>query len=140
MKNNKVAILVKKAAIEFDKISNPFFAEYNLSVAQFRIIKFLYIQPSRSARIVDFEKQYSITHPTALGLIEQLENKGYVKRIPNPNDKRGKLVALTDKANSMQKELEQLGENIEQQLTKNLTVQEYEQLVSLLKKLLDKEE
>lgn len=140
MKINKVAILVKKATIEFDKMANPFFAEYDLSAAQFRIIKFLYAQSSKSARIVDLEKQYSITHPTALGLVDQLEKKGYVKRIPNPNDKRGKLVSLTNKANSMKKELEKIGDNIEQQFTKNLTVQECEQLARLLNKLLGMEE
>lgn len=140
MKINKVTILVKKATIEFDKMANPFFAEYDLSVAQFRIIKFLYAQPSKSTRIVDLEKQYSITHPTALGLVDQLEKKGYVKRIPNPNDKRGKLVSLTNKANSMKKELEKIGYNIEQQFTKNLTVQECEQLARLLNKLLGMEE
>lgn len=140
MKINKVTILVKKATIEFDKMANPFFAEYDLSAAQFRIIKFLYAQPSKSTRIVDLEKQYSITHPTALGLVDQLEKKGYVKRIPNPNDKRGKLVSLTNKANSMKKELEKIGDNIEQQFTKNLTVQECEQLARLLNKLLGMEE
>lgn len=140
MKINKVTILVKKATIEFDKMANPFFAEYDLSAAQFRIIKFLYAQPSKSTRIVDLEKQYSITHPTALGLVDQLEKKGYVKRIPNPNDKRGKLVSLTNKANSMKKELEKIGYNIEQQFTKNLTVQECEQLARLLNKLLGMEE
>lgn len=140
MKINKVTILVKKATIEFDKMANPFFAEYDLSAAQFRIIKFLYAQSSKSARIVDLEKQYSITHPTALGLVDQLEKKGYVKRIPNPNDKRGKLVSLTDKADLIKKELEKIGDNIEQQFTKNLTVKECEQLARLLNKLLGMEE
>ncbi len=28
---NKVAILVKKAALEFDKVSNPYFSKYDLT-------------------------------------------------------------------------------------------------------------
>ncbi len=89
---NIVAILVKKAALEFDKIANPYFAEYDLTASQYRIFKFLYAQPSRTARIVDLERQYSMTHPTTIGLLDALEKKGFTTRVENPNDARGLLV------------------------------------------------
>ena len=133
---NKVAILVKKAALEFDKISNPFFAAYDLTASQYRVIKFLYAQPTRTARVVDLERQYSMTHPTTLGLLDALEKKGFTTRIVNPNDARGKLVALTKNADDMQTELEALGLQIEDKLTEKLTNGEKEQLVVLLQKLL----
>ena len=133
---NKVAILVKKATLEFEKISNPYFAEYDLSSSQYKVLKFLYAQPSRTARVVDLERQYSMTHPTALGLIEALEKKGFTTRIENPKDARGKLVALTEKADSMQTELEALGEKTEEKLTKRLSCDERAQLIFLLQKLI----
>ena len=136
MNLNKVAILVKKAALEFDKISNPYFAEYDLTASQYKIIKFLYMQATRTARVVDLERQYSMTHPTALGLIEALEKKGFTTRIENPNDARGKLVALTDKADSMQSELEEIGAIIENKVTARLSAKEREQLIVLLRKLI----
>lgn len=136
MNLDKVAILVKKAALEFDKISNPYFAEYDLTASQYKIIKFLYMQPTRTARVVDLERQYSMTHPTTLGLIEALEKKGFTTRIENPNDARGKLVALTDKADSMQNELEELGERIENKVTARLSAKQREQLIVLLRKLI----
>lgn len=124
MNIDKVAILVNKAALEFDKISNPHFAEYDLTASQYRIIKFLYAQPSRTARVVDLERQYSMTHPTTLGLLEALKKKGFTVRIDNPNDGRGKLVALTKKADRMQDELEALGAKIEDKLTERLSANE----------------
>ena len=136
MNINKVAILVKKASLEFDKVANPVFAEYNLTASQFRILKFLYTSESRTARVVDLEKHYSMTHPTALGLLEQLEKKGFIKRVANPNDARGKLVALTEKAEAMQNEIEVLGDTVEKKLTQRLTAKETAQLVRLLNKLL----
>ena len=136
MNLDKVAILVKKAALEFDKISNPYFAEYDLTASQYKIIKFLYMQPTRTARVVDLERQYSMTHPTTLGLVEALEKKGFTTRIENPNDARGKLVALTDKADSMQNELEEIGARIENKVTARLSAGEREQLVFLLRKLI----
>lgn len=136
MKIDKVAILVKKAALEFDKVSNPYFSEYDLTASQYKIIKFLYAQPTRTARVVDLERHYSMTHPTTLGLLEALEKKGFTTRIDNPNDARGKLIALTQKADEMQSELEALGEKIEDKLTERLSANEKGALVILLQKLI----
>ena len=136
MNIDRAAILIKKAALEFDRISNPFFAEYDLTASQYKVLKYLYAQPSRTARVVDLERQYSMTHPTALGLLEALERKGFTVRIANPNDARGKLVALTKKADGLQSELEALGERIEERLTQRLSTQERKQLIALLQKLI----
>ena len=136
---DKVAILVKKASLLIEKNSNPYFAEYDLTAAQYRVIKFLYAQPTRTARVVDLERYYSMTHPTTLGLIEGLEKKGFTTRVDNPNDARGKLVALTKKADEMQKELEELGTRIEDMATKRLSAKEKQQLVQLLQKLIGEE-
>lgn len=136
MNIDRAAILIKKAALEFDRISNPFFAEYDLTASQYKVLKYLYAQPSRTARVVDLERRYSMTHPTALGLLEALERKGFTVRIANPNDARGKLVALTEKADGLQSELEALGERIEERLTQRLSTQERKQLIALLQKLI----
>ena len=136
MSINIVAILVKKAALEFEKIANPYFAEYDLSGSQYKIIKYLYTQPTRTARVVDLERQYSMTHPTTLGLLDALEKKGFTTRVDNPNDGRGKLVALTEKADGMQSVLEALGTKIEDKLTERLSPNEKATLVVLLQKLI----
>lgn len=136
MNINKVAVLVKKASLEFEKVANPIFAEYDLTSSQYKILGFLYASELRTARVVDLEKHYSMTHPTTLGLLEQLEKKGFVRRVTNPNDARGKLVVLTEKADVMQSELEALGDAVEKKLTRRLTDKETAQLVRLLDKLL----
>ncbi len=138
MQQDKVAILIKVASLEFEKISNPYFAKYELTAAQYKILKYLYAEPTGTARVTDFEKYYSMTHPTTLGLLDYLEKKGFIERVDNPNDGRGKLVALTDKANEMRDILLSLGESIEDELTKTLTKKEKEQLVALLLKLLNR--
>ncbi len=135
MSINKVAVLVKKAALEFDKLSNAHFAAYDLTASQYRMLKYLYAQPSRTARVVDLERHYSMTHPTTLGLLVALEKKGFTKRVDNPNDARGKLVALTEKADAMQGPLEELGDRLEDQLTEKLSGKERTQLIRLLNKL-----
>ena len=137
MNIDRVAILVKKAALEFDKISNPVFAEYDLTASQYKILKYLYAQPTRKARVVDLERQYSMTHPTAIGLLDNLEKKGFIVRTVNPDDARSRLIALTEKADAMQDELEALGNTLDARLTSRLTARERDQLTRLLKKLLE---
>ena len=134
---NKVAVLVKQASLIFEKNSNPIFAKYNLSGPQYKILKYIYVQNNRVARIVDLEKEFSMTHPTVIGLINQLQKKGFVKRIDNPNDKRGKLVALTKKADNSQKDLELIGDEVEKVLTKSISETERKELIRLLKKLIN---
>ena len=134
---DKVAILIKRASLVFEKEANPIFAKYNLTGSQYKILKYIYMQDSKTARIIDLEEEFSMTHPTVLGLISQLQKKGYVIRVNNPNDKRGKLVALTKKAKTMQKDLKIIGNKAEKLLTKNLTEHEKKELIKLLKKLID---
>lgn len=135
---NKTAILIKLASLEFEKIANPILAEYQLTASQYRILKFLYSRQNVSSRVVDIEKQFSITHPTALGLLDKLEKNGFVTKIANPDDARSKLVSLTEKAKVMQPAVESVGERVDNIMTENLSEQEKIQLISLLKKLLNK--
>ena len=136
---NKIAILIKIASLEFEKISNPILAEYDLTAAQYRVLKFLYSQQTGSSRVVDIEKRCSITHPTALGLLDNLEKKGFVSKVVNPKDARSKVISLTQRAKEMQQELDGVGERIEDILTSNLSYDEKQQLVKLLHKLLNME-
>ena len=138
MQQEKIAILIKKTSLEFEKISNSYFTEHELTASQYKILKYLYAEPSGTARVTDLEKYYSMTHPTTIGLLEYLARKGFVERVENPNDGRGKLVALTVKANEMRDALLSLGEIIEDKLTELLTKREKEQLTTLLLKLLNR--
>lgn len=136
MRTDKIAILIKRAALEFDKIANPLLAEYDLTASQYRVLKYLYMRPNETARIVDIERECSITHPTALGLLDNLEKKGFAVKVVNPEDARSKVISLTEKTKSLQEELESAGDRLENLLTENLTDEERHQLLALLQKML----
>ena len=127
MITDKIAILVKKATLEFDKIANPELANYGLTASQYKVLKFLYLQPERTARVVDIERYYSMTHPTTIGLLDTLEEKGFITRIPNPDDARSRLILLTEQADAMQEQLEGVGNTLEAVFTENLTDEESEE-------------
>ena len=136
MNGDRIAVLIKTASIEFDKIANPILADYDLTASQCRVLKFLFLQQNKSARIVDIEKECVITHPTVLGLLDSLEKKGFVLKVVNPKDARSKLISLTPKAKEMQRELEATIAKIDHMWVKHLSEQERKELQKLLQKLL----
>ena len=137
MNCDKVAILVKKAALYAEKIQYPILMKYDLTVAQYKFLKYLYDAPKNTVRVVDLETKYSMTHPAAIDILKVLEKKGYSERIVNPKDARSKIVSLTDKAYRERKVLEGIGNTMEDEVTTNLSADERKQLIRLLKKLID---
>lgn len=135
MRKDKVAILIKKTALVIEKLSNQVLSPYELSHTQYKIMMMLYRNEGGSVRQTDIEEKFSLTNPTVTGIIQNLEKKRLVERVQNPEDKRSKLIYLTECAMTMKPELSTLGESLENQVTANLTDAECEQLCALLKKL-----
>ena len=108
---------------------------YDLTVAQYKFLKYLFNAPKDSVRIIDLETAFSVTHPAAIDILKVLEKKGYSMRIVNPEDARSKIVSLTEKAYAEEALLRGLGDEMEDAVTKRLSKKEKEQLIRLLKKL-----
>ena len=136
MRTDKVAILIKKAALVIEKLSNHVLAPYELTHTQYKILMLLYRNPDKPIRQIDIEEHLSMTNPSVTGIIQNLEKKGLVQRVQNPDDKRSKLLKLTEQAVSMEHELYSLGESLESQVTEGLSEDERQQLILLLNKIL----
>jgi len=136
MNTDRIAILIKKAALEAEKVQMPILQSHDLSVAQYKFLKYLYSAPKDSVRVIDLETYYSMTHPAVIDILKVLEKKGYTQRIVNPEDARSKIVVLTKKAYAEQQELEGLGDIMEEAVTKNLTGVEKKEMIRLLHKLM----
>ena len=136
MNIDKVAILVKKSALECEKISNPVLEKYDLTMAQYKILKLLYSEAYGTLRLTDIEKYFSLTHPTAIGIVQNLEKKELIEKLDNPNHTRSKFIVPSRKALTIQKELELVGDELEGELTHRLSCNERKQLIFLLKKML----
>ena len=136
MKTDKAAILIKKAALEFDRLSNDVLEKYDLTIAQFKIMKFLYEEAENGVRIVDLEKYYSPSHPTTIGIVQNLEKKGLVSYRENPGNARSRFIVPTEKAMEMRDEMEGIGSELEAELTRNLSEKERMRLIALLQKMM----
>ncbi len=138
MGRGKVSVMVKKSALIFDKYANQLLAPYHLTSSQFRILMILYKAPVCSIRQADIESAFSMTNPTVTGLIHNLEKNGLVERVANPEDKRSKLLVLTEYAESKRGEFIALADSIEKEMTDGLSETEVEVLSELLMKVIEK--
>lgn len=136
MANKRISILIKRASLNLDKLSNQLLSPYDLTGSQFKILMVLYMSPAGSVRQTDIEAKFSMTNPTVTGLVQKLEAKNLVNRMPHPEDRRSKVLVLMERAIQMKEELLALADSLEQQMTANLTEEEYDQLASLLMKIL----
>ena len=133
---DKISIFVKKASLECDKVAYPLLVDYKLTMVQYKSLKYLYINPPATVCHRDIEKFFSMTNPTVTGVLKNLERDGWVERLRNPHDARSKqLLQLTDKSLRVKQELFCIGNEIENTFTAELTAEEREQLLQLLKRL-----
>lgn len=140
MNEDVIAILIKRANLVFDKISNQILTPYDLTNTQFKIVMRLFKEPSGTVRQIDLERYFSMTNPTVTGILQNLEKKGLVERVMNPADGRSKVIMPTKKALDRKEDLFRLADSLERNLTKNLTGEEQVQLAGLLKKVIGEEE
>ena len=68
--------------------------------------------------------------------IDRLARRGLVERLPNPADRRGSLVRLTDEGRSIIERAAALQADVEKRLVTSLDEDEVDQLTDLLRRLL----
>ncbi|GEM46284.1 MarR family winged helix-turn-helix transcriptional regulator [Deinococcus cellulosilyticus] len=90
------------------------------------------IQVSELATLARVRKQ------TMAQAVEELEKRGYIERHPDPSDKRGRLVFLTEKGKQVRPTAMQAGEKVEAHWSELLGEKELEDLRRLLQTLLRK--
>ena len=134
MSEQKIAILVKKLALEFDKIAIPALRPDSLTPTQFKILKYLY--EHKSVIGIDIQNAFSMTNPTVTGILQNMENSGWILREANSADSRSKVIKLTKKAIDRKGDLYKLGESLEKEFTKSLTKNEQTELLGLLNKIM----
>ncbi len=140
MNQDKVVIWLKFVNLECDKLSVDVLKPYDLTLTQYKVLKFLLINPQGTIRQVDIEEHFYIRNPTVTRVLQNLEKKGLIERQINPQDNRSKVICLTEKAMKMEKLLYKLGSELEEKLTVNLTSGDKQELLCLLKKLLSRKE
>jgi len=97
-------------------------------------ISILYNSYAKKLQVTGISSQYDIKKSTASGYIDNLEKKGYVKRVKNEKNRRNTYVVPTAKGKKWVLAKEKLLSDYVKKHMKNLTVSEQELFINLLTK------
>lgn len=107
--------------------------KYHLTPKQFSLLAFLWKQDGLSQ--VELSEKCQIDRTTIGGLVDRLQEQGFVRREPHPEDRRAFQIRLTDRGKALEKALLPIARQVTDTFTAGLSSEETETLRQLLKKL-----
>lgn len=106
------------------------------SVQQLMALNF--ISRHESCGVSDLGERMGVTSAAASQLLERLVQQGLVLRTEDPNDRRSKLIALTDKGREILSDSDLARSSWLPVLEQNLTPEEFKQTLQVMKMLTEK--
>lgn len=139
MERFKIGKILKIVNNYMDKDINNCLSDYNITRSQMGIL--IYIQVAECKNIeanqVDIEKEFNLKNPTVTGIINRLEEKGYIKRVRSDKDKRYNKLELTESGREILNKGKRKAEENEEKLLKILTEDEMRELKRILTKIVN---
>ena len=112
-----------------------YMAGFGLSKSTLNILMLLRHGPVEGMQLHDLGELLLVSRANITGLIDNLEQKGYVKREIDPNDRRARYARITKKAEALLDEFMPLHHQNVKALMQDLTSADKEALLTLLKKM-----
>ena len=128
----EIADVIEQVAKQFRKLQRQSIRSVDLTPPQFAILRMLWKQDLQPFK--DLADTCGCTRSTVTGIIDSLEKKKLVRRVPNPSDRRSVLVKLTSRGKAQQKRAASL-EEIYSPCCGELSDAELQTLLGLLYKL-----
>lgn len=120
----------KKLADCFEKRLNY----YNITRTQW--IALYYISINKMITQKQLADKMSLKEPTVVRLLDKMETIGWVIRVNSENDKRIKLLSLTDKGKKIEADMLYVAEKFRNDVISNITSEELENYKIVLNKML----
>jgi DNA-binding MarR family transcriptional regulator len=104
----------------------------DVTLAQARV--FQRIAPGGS-RLTDLAEQAQMTKQSAAGLVDELERMRYVRRVPDPDDRRARLIQIDKRGRQAAKAAQKAHDAIAAEWRSHLGVRRFAQLREALEAL-----
>lgn len=124
--------LIDHAAKNLRRIERMTVSQSGLTPPQYHLIRALW--ENNRMPLKDLAKASNIRRATITGLIDGLEEKGMLRRVPNPDDRRSLLAELTEAGHELQEQSNSL-QAVYSECCEGLAPHEFQQLGLLLTRL-----
>ena len=133
MDSLKTLTILFRTQNSFVKLIKKDVKKHGLNTTEFGVLEVLYHKGPLA--IMDIKDKVLITASSMSYVIDQLVEKGYIKRVKNEDDKRQFMIKLTDFGEELMKEIYPKHARYLRQRLDLLTFEEEETLQHLLKKI-----
>lgn len=133
--NESIEFLLRAVNRRAEKLANQELARFDLTSTQFRTLTFLSHQPPLTVRQCDLENFFAKSNPAVTGILNNMEQKGLIRRVCNPTDGRSKVLEITEKGQALLSQLDAYRGWMDKLLTEDMTEEEKAILIVLLKKM-----
>lgn len=137
MSRKRCGMLIKQIHTTMEKNANNTFRKSDLTTAQVDVLMTLGAKHNGTLSLKELEKELLLSQPTVAGLVSRLEQKGLVEYCYDANDKRIKLVCMTESGKENLDRMVVLLDAAEDRLLGGLTDTEKDIFIALLKKVCD---
>lgn len=131
-KERDIGLLLKQINKQIKKRFDKDLQEYDLTLSQSRVLFFLGFRKEEKTSLKDIEEHLQVTHPTVVGIVKRLEEKGFVITESDSADRRVKLVFITEKTKGMIQDIDKRGKMMDKKLLKGFSDQEIRELRRML--------
>ena len=104
--------------------------------AQMDILFFLLSRKDQEVTQKDIETALRLSNPTVTGLLNRMEEKGLIRRVKKEQDKRYRMIQMTDQSRDYMAYLRYARQKGEENMVRGMTPEQVETLRSLLKMVL----
>lgn len=131
MQKNDIMMLLTKINWNMKAVADAGLKRDNLTYSQINVLFFVRKSGGRVSQ-KEIEEYLKVSHPTVVGLVQRLENTGYIICERDENDKRNKLVSTTDQFEQLVKQLDAKRAANNERLLEGLSKQDLDKLTVYL--------
>lgn len=104
---------------------------HKLTLTQSRVLAFLNSRDSIATQ-KEIEDFLEVSHPTVVGIVSRMEQNGHVTTWMDPENRRNKMVQLTEQARMIGTDMESMINAQEEIILKGLTPEQIAELKNML--------
>lgn len=135
-KIHRYGMYFKRIHLDIEKEIHTKLSAYNLTKSQLDILNYLDQHPDQMTCQKDLQNYLHVSNATINGLVNRLEQNGYIYRITNSEDKRMVSIHPTEKANQIKDLFLTTIYNLEQKMMAHIAPDKQEELVNLLEQMI----
>ena len=131
MKKNSIGGMIKYISDKVRQKADNNLKDHNVTLSQVRVLNFLWRQEGSCSQ-KQIENFLQVSHPTVVGLVSRMEQSGYIQTSVSSDDKRNKIVTVTDSGMALASELCRFMDDIDNRMLEGLSEEQQSQLADML--------